>query len=100
MADSLIDHVCFFGGMVRISNYRLDGKNVDVIISNKRISTGKTKFGAVIGSNVRLGIGCIVYPGRLIGSNCRIDPKVNVINNLKNGQVVSVKQSITVTSPK
>ena len=26
VADSLIDHDCFFGGMVRISNYRLDGK--------------------------------------------------------------------------
>lgn len=96
VADSLIDHDGFLGGLARLSNYRLDGQDVEVVVAGRRVSTGRRQFGAIIGGDVKLGIATIVYPGRKIGARCRIDPRVTVVRNLSPDLVVSIEQNLVV----
>jgi len=97
VADSVADHDCFLGGLTRLSNYRLDGGDVEVLVDGRRRSTGRRQFGVILGPQVSLGIGCIVYPGRHIGAGCRVDPRVNVVRNLPAGHGASLEQTVAVT---
>jgi UDP-N-acetylglucosamine diphosphorylase/glucosamine-1-phosphate N-acetyltransferase len=48
------------------ANLRHDGEDVKTKIKGELQSTGRKKFGAVVGDNVKLGVGNLIYPGRKI----------------------------------
>ncbi len=97
VADSLVDRDCFFGGTARVSNYRLDGRDVEVMMNGRVKTTGRRQFGAIFGENAKIGIGSVVYPGRKIGANCMIGPNVNVVRNIEPGLRVELDQQLRVT---
>jgi UDP-N-acetylglucosamine diphosphorylase / glucose-1-phosphate thymidylyltransferase / UDP-N-acetylgalactosamine diphosphorylase / glucosamine-1-phosphate N-acetyltransferase / galactosamine-1-phosphate N-acetyltransferase len=97
VADSLVDRDCFFGGTARVSNYRLDGRDVEVMMNGRVESTGRRQFGAIFGENAKIGIGSVVYPGRKIGANCMLGPNVNVVRNIEPGLRVELDQQLRVT---
>jgi len=53
------------------------------MVKGKKIDTGLTYFGMVVGDNTRFGIHSGTMPGALIGSNCTIGPGTLVFENIE-----------------
>jgi len=70
VGDSIIGEDCNFGAGTKIANLRLDEK--DIWVGN--INTGRRKFGAIIGDNVKTGINVSINVGAVIGNNTHIGP--------------------------
>ena len=84
IGDSVIGSGCNFGAGTKIANLRHDHGIVKVA----GISTGRKKFGAVIGDNVQFGINCSVNTGSSVGSGCKIAPNTLITGKLDNDTVV------------
>lgn len=72
--DSIISSNVNFGAGTIISNLRHDGQNHKYLIDGKLISTGRRKFGAIIGENVHTGIHTSIYPGSALPKGCSTLP--------------------------
>ncbi|MGA9086302.1 MAG: bifunctional sugar-1-phosphate nucleotidylyltransferase/acetyltransferase [Methanoregula sp.] len=70
IGDSVIGSGCNFGAGTKIANLRHD--HAPVRVGGK--DTRHTKFGAVVGDNVRFGINCSVNVGTVIGSHANFAP--------------------------
>jgi len=74
VGDSIIcEHVNFGAGTVT-ANLRFDEKPVKMFIKGQLVSTGRRKFGAVVGAYVKTGINVSIMPGVKIGSYSWISP--------------------------
>ena len=69
IGDSIIGNDVNIGGNSMVANLRHDAKNIRVMIKDKLVDTGHRKLGVIIGDGAHLGIGTIIYPGRIISSN-------------------------------
>ncbi len=78
-SHSAIPHLSYFGDSVignhvnigwwsKVANLRHDGTNIRVKIKDTLIDTGRHKLGVIIGDGAHLGIGTLIYPGRVIPS--------------------------------
>jgi NDP-sugar pyrophosphorylase family protein len=78
IGDSVIGRDGRIGANFIVANRRLDRQNIGVVVNGEKIDTGKSFFGAVVGDNVKIGIGVSVMPGAVIGSDCEIPPNTQV----------------------
>ncbi|SRR5258708_3853437 len=69
VGDSIFGENINFPAGCNTANWRHDGKPIETPVKNVMTSTGREKFGAVIGDNVRLGVDTQIYPGRKIWPN-------------------------------
>ncbi len=84
IGDSVIGSRCNFGAGTKIANLRHDHGPVKV----GGRSTGRKKFGAVIGDDVLFGINCSVNTGSSIGSGTRVAPHTLVTGMIEDKTVV------------
>ncbi len=84
IGDSVIGSRCNFGAGTKIANLRHDHGPVKV----GGMSTGRTKFGAVIGDDVLFGINCSINTGSSIGSGTKVAPHTLVSGMIENKTVV------------
>lgn len=70
IGDSVIGSNCNFGAGTKIANLRHDHG----IVRASGRSTGRKKFGAIVGDHVLFGINCSVNVGSVIGSYSLIGP--------------------------
>lgn len=96
IGDSIIDSFCSFGALTRTSNFRLDQNDISVLCGSELVSTGRTKLGCFVGSNVRTGVGVVILPGRRIGHNVFIEPNIIVRKNLESNRHYFVEQNVGV----
>ncbi len=94
LGDSIVGRDCNFGAGAKIGNLRLDNSNVKVYIKGKLVDTGRRKFGAIIGDNVKLGLNVMINSGRKIGSGSKIGPGVIVYRDIPRGSTVITEQKI------
>ena len=74
VGDSIIGENVNFGAGAILTNFRLDGQNVKVMIKDKLVDSGLRKLGAIVGDNVKFGSNVVVNPGKKIGANSFIWP--------------------------
>ena len=74
IGDSVVGSGCNFGAGTKVANLRHDKMHVKV----GGVSTGRKKFGAVIGDNVLFGINCSINVGASIGRDVRVGPNTVV----------------------
>lgn len=98
VAESVVECDCFFGGVARVSNYRLDQGTVGYIAASGMIDTGRRRFGAVVGKGSSFGVSTVVLPGRSIGHDCIIDPAIVVRKNVPAGSHVKLVQTLDTTA--
>jgi bifunctional UDP-N-acetylglucosamine pyrophosphorylase/glucosamine-1-phosphate N-acetyltransferase len=70
VGDSIIGSGCNFGAGTKVANLRHDHTPVRVGGTDTR----HTKFGAIIGDEVRFGINCSINVGSVVGSNAMFAP--------------------------
>jgi bifunctional UDP-N-acetylglucosamine pyrophosphorylase/glucosamine-1-phosphate N-acetyltransferase len=61
-----------------LANLRLDEGEIYSLVKGQRTNTGKTKLGAMIGKNVRIGVNTSVMPGIKIGQNSFIGAGITI----------------------
>lgn len=81
VADSIIGSRCNFGAGTKIANLRHD--HGEVMVCGR--STGRTKFGAVVGDGVLFGINCSVNTGTIVGAGARIAPHAYIHGCIDDG---------------
>ena len=82
VGDSIISSGVNFGAGTIISNLRHDGENHRYRSCGQLVSTGRRKFGAVIGEGVHTGINTSIYPGRYLSKGSSTQPG-EVVKNSK-----------------
>ena len=83
LGDSIVGENCNLGGGTIIANLRFDGKNVQAMVKGKLIDTGRRKFGAVLGTGVKVGVHSSIMPGVLVGAGAVISPHALVKRNVE-----------------
>jgi UDP-N-acetylglucosamine diphosphorylase / glucose-1-phosphate thymidylyltransferase / UDP-N-acetylgalactosamine diphosphorylase / glucosamine-1-phosphate N-acetyltransferase / galactosamine-1-phosphate N-acetyltransferase len=86
VADSLVEPSAYLGAQVRLSNHRLDKRNVTVMVAGQACDSGFDKLGSHIGAGAALGIQVIVLPGRSVAADSLVGPRVTVEKNLPTGR--------------
>ncbi|MDZ7729865.1 MAG: bifunctional sugar-1-phosphate nucleotidylyltransferase/acetyltransferase [Natrialbaceae archaeon] len=70
VGDSILDRDVNFGAGTTVANLRHDDEPVAMTVKGERVSTGRRKFGVVVGEEVKTGINTALAPG------VRLDPGV------------------------
>lgn len=94
IADSLLCSEVNIGGGTVIASLRLDNSPVFVKFNGEKISTGRIKFGAVIGDKTQIGANSTIMPGILIGKHCIVGPGSIVSHNLDDNTYCRVDQRL------
>jgi bifunctional UDP-N-acetylglucosamine pyrophosphorylase/glucosamine-1-phosphate N-acetyltransferase len=71
VGDTIIGPRSNFGAGTITANLRHDDQTIKATVKGKRISTGRRKMGAIIGDNVKTGIGTLLSPGVMIYPGAR-----------------------------
>ena len=78
VGDSILGHRVNLGAGVKIANFRLDEKEIEILINGKKILTGLKKMGAILGDDVQIGCNAVLNPGTLMEKKSRCYPCVNI----------------------
>lgn len=78
VGDSIIGENVNFGAGTITANLRLDEKPIYVTVKGQRVSSLRRKLGALVGDNVRTGIGVTIMPGVTIGPDSAIAANISV----------------------
>jgi len=93
VGDSILGTKAHISGGAVISNYRLDGKPINVsTLENNMINTGMQKFGAIIGDRAQIGCNVVLNPGSLIGKDSWIYPNASFRGFLESNKILKLKQ--------
>jgi bifunctional UDP-N-acetylglucosamine pyrophosphorylase/glucosamine-1-phosphate N-acetyltransferase len=85
MADTSVGHLSYVGDSVlgrdvnlgagtTIANLRHDERPIELTVQGERTSTGRRKFGAVVGHGAKTGINTSVYPGVTLSTGSTTRP--------------------------
>jgi len=83
IGDSIIGERCNFGAGTNVANLRFDDAEVKLNIRGERESSGRRKFGCVVGDSVKTGINVSIMPGKKIGPNKLIPPNFIVEKDIE-----------------
>lgn len=107
LGDSIVGRNVSFGGGCVTGNLRLDEGTIQSTVKGEVVDSGLTKFGNVIGNDVRLGIQVGLNPGVKIGGNTFISGGTFVKEDvpdtsfvyMKGGKVVRKENRTQVEQP-
>ena len=81
VGDSVVGSGCNLGAGTKVANLRLDESEIIV----RGVTTGRNKFGVIMGDGVRTGINACLNPGTVIGSGAWIGPGVQARGEIASG---------------
>ena len=96
VGDSVIGRKVNFGAGTITANLRHDNKTVKVSVKGQRINSGRRKMGAVVGDNVKTGIGTLIAPGIVLHQGSRTGVGVIVDKDIEPEKLVLTDQPRTV----
>ena len=88
VGDSIIGKNSNLGSGTKIANLRLDKENIEVIHQGKKIDSGRRKFGAIIGDNVKTGINASINTGTILGNDVSIGPNALVSGTYEANSII------------
>ena len=92
VGDTIIGRHSNFGAGTITANLRHDDEAVHATVKGERVSSGRRKFGAIIGDNVKTGIGTSIAPGVVIHEGARTGIGVIVDRDIESNKLVITKQ--------
>ncbi len=84
VGDSVLGQRVNLGAGAKLSNFPVKFMGADPLptifldVDGERIDTGLSKFGAILGDDVKLGCNCVTNPGTVIGKGTWVYPLVSV----------------------
>lgn len=88
LADSILGHEVRVGAGLITANKRLDRDIVKTELAGKKVATGRTALGIIVGDKANLGIRVSTMPGVLIGAKASVYPGVIVYKNVSAAESV------------
>jgi UDP-N-acetylglucosamine diphosphorylase/glucosamine-1-phosphate N-acetyltransferase len=82
VGDSVLCENCNLGAGTITANYRLDTRNVKMVIKGRMVDSGRRKLGAILGDDVKTGISALFMPGVKIGVRTWVGPNCLVQRDL------------------
>lgn len=98
VGDSVFEGNVSLGSGTILANLRLDEGEIRSMIKGERVNTRRTKFGAIIGKNVRIGVNTSIMPGVKIGNGSFVGAGVTLDKDLPDKQSCFVQQQHIVTT--
>ena len=92
VGDSVIGRGSNFGAGTITANLRHDNGDVSVSVKGERVSSGRRKLGAIIGDDVKTGIGTSISPGVVLHQGARTGIGVIVDRDIEPFKLVIAKQ--------
>lgn len=77
VGDSILGNKVNLGAGSKLANFRLDHKEIFVYFNEEKISTGRRKFGAILGDGTQIGCNSVANPGVITGKNVQCHPCIN-----------------------
>lgn len=74
VGDSVVGRNANFGAGTNVANLRHDDEDVELTVKGERVSTGRKKFGVVVGDDVKTGINTGLNPGVKLSEGTRTKP--------------------------
>jgi bifunctional UDP-N-acetylglucosamine pyrophosphorylase/glucosamine-1-phosphate N-acetyltransferase len=81
VGDSLLGRDVNFGAGTNVANLRHDDEAIEMTVKGERVSTGRRKFGVVVGDGAKTGINTSLYPGVTLSSGAMTKPGESVSRN-------------------
>ncbi len=81
VGDSVVGDNVNFGKGSTLANWRHDEGIISSVYKEKLVSSGRTKFGAVIGDNCKIGCHTVINPGRKLWPNTMTMPNEVVVKD-------------------
>ncbi len=94
IGDSIVDDDTGFGAGTITANRRLDRGNIATMVKGKKVDSGMSSFGCIIGRNVHTGIHTGLMPGVKIGRNANIGAITNVTKDVEDDVFLYSKQDL------
>ena len=95
VGDSIIGQRSNFGAGTITANLRHDNNSIFVTVKGERINSGRRKLGAIIGDDVKTGIGTSISPGIVLHQGSQTGVGVIVERDIAPQKLVIVKQDQT-----
>ena len=74
VGDSLLGRDVNFGAGTTVANLRHDDEPVEQTVKGERVSTGRRKYGVVVGDGAKTGIETSLSPGVVLSPGARTEP--------------------------
>jgi bifunctional UDP-N-acetylglucosamine pyrophosphorylase/glucosamine-1-phosphate N-acetyltransferase len=100
VGDSVLEKRIDFGAGAVTANFRLDEHTIRSSVKGKKIDTGRTKLGTIIGQESKVGVNASLMPGVKVSSHCVVGPNVVLSYDLPSGKICLMDQKISVTDNK
>jgi UDP-N-acetylglucosamine diphosphorylase/glucosamine-1-phosphate N-acetyltransferase len=94
VGDSILCEKCNLGAGTITGNYRLDAGTIKMVVKGEVVDSGRRKLGAILGDNVKTGIGALLMPGVKVGCNSWIGPNAVVYRDVPENEIVLLKQNL------
>lgn len=92
VGDSIIGRESNFGAGTITANLRHDDRAINTTVKGERVSSGRRKLGAIIGDNVKTGIGTSIAPGVVIHQGARTGIGVIIDRDIGPNKLVIAEQ--------
>lgn len=81
VGDSVLGEGVNFGAGTNVANLRHDGEPVELTVEGERVSTGRRKFGAIVGHGAKTAINTSLNAGVTLSSGARTRPGEAVLKD-------------------
>ena len=88
VGDSIIGSNCNIAAGTNIANLRFDDGHVKMTVKDKKVDSGRRKFGVVFGDGVKTGINSSFNPGVKVGTNSRVGSGAIIYNDIPSNKIV------------
>ena len=96
VGDSVLEENVSIGSGSVLANLRLDEGEISSVVGGKKLGTGRSKLGAMIGSFVRIGVNASIMPGVKIGADSFVGAGITVSTDIPEQSFVSGTSDMTI----
>ncbi len=98
VGNSILGNRVNLGAGAKCANLRFDRKEIAIFYEGKKIRTGLSKFGAILGDRTQIGCNAVLNPGTLIGKESLCYPLLNIQGYFPPGSRMKGISPLTVDS--
>lgn len=88
VGDSILGNRVNLGAGAILANLRLNHKDISVHFNGEKISTGRKKFGSILGDGTQIGCNSVANPGVITGKNVQCHPCLNISGLIPEGSII------------